>query len=175
MLSDTSIRRPVATAMFYLVIVTVGIVGFRYLPVDLLPQIDFPRLTVYVTYPNVGPEEMESIITDPLENSLSGIPNVERMTSRSEEGRSYVSLEFGRGVDLGEAANDVRAQLDRIRDDLPREAEAPGIWKFDPNSQEIVTISATSTRDLQELTQVLENEISQRFEQISGVGQLDIG
>ena len=161
--------------MFYLVIITIGVVGFRYLPVDLLPQIDFPRLTVYVNYPNVGPEEIESIITDPLENSLSGIPNVERMTSSSDEGGSRVSLEFGRGVDLGEAANDVRAQLDRIRDDLPREASAPGIWKFDPNSQEIVTISATSTRDLQELTKLLEREITQRFEQIPGVGQISIG
>ena len=83
-LANVSIRRPVATAMFYLVVVTIGVVGFRYLPVDLLPEIDYPRLAVYVTYPNVGPEEMESIITDPLENALSGVPNLERMTSRSD-------------------------------------------------------------------------------------------
>jgi len=174
-LANVSIRRPVATAMFYLVIITIGIVSFRYLPVDLLPEIDFPRLTVYVDYPNVGPEEMETIITDPLENALSGVPNMERMTSRSEEGRSRVSLEFGRGTDLSEAANDVRASLDRLRDDLPTEAEPPGIWKFDPNSQEIIDLSITSTRDLQQLTQILETEIAQRFEQIPGVGAINIG
>lgn len=174
-LADTSIRRPVATSMVYLILIVIGIVGFRYLPVDLLPQIDYPRLTVYSTYPNVGPEEIESILTDPLENALSGIPNVERTTSRSEEGRSLVSLEFARGTDLAEAANDVRSSLDRVRDDLPREAEAPGIWKFDPNSQEIVTLSVTSRRDLQELTRVLEREITQRFEQIPGVGSISIG
>ena len=83
--SELSIRRPVATAMFYLVLITVGIVGYTRLPVDLLPEIEYPRLSVYVNYPNVGPQEIESIITEPLENALSGVPNLERMTSRSEE------------------------------------------------------------------------------------------
>lgn len=174
-ITSLSVRRPVATAMFYLIVVTIGIVGFRYLPVDLLPAIEYPRLAVYVGYPNVGPEEMESIITDPLENALSGIPNLERMTSRSEEGRSIVRLEFARGTNLDEAANDIRAALDRLRNDLPVESSPPGIWKFDPNSREIVTISATSTRDLEQLTRVLDREISQRFEQIPGVGAINIG
>ena len=173
-LTRISIRRPVATAMFFLIVVTVGVVGLRYLPVDLLPKIEFPRLAVWVGYPNVGPEEMESIITDPLENALSGIPNMERMTSRSEEGRSVVSLEFARGTNLDEAANDIRAALDRLRDDLPLEASPPGIWKFDPNAREIVSISATSTRDLEQLTRVLEREIGKRFEQIPGVGAIEI-
>ena len=160
--------------MFYLVIVTVGIVGFRYLPVDLLPEIDYPRLAVYVRYANVGPEEMETIVTDPLENALSGLPNLERQSSQSEEGRSLVFLEFARGTDISEAANDVRAALDQLRDELPQEADPPGIWKFDPNSQEIIDISVSSTRDLQELTQLLEREIAQRFEQIPGVGSIEV-
>ena len=174
-LSETSLRRPVAVTMVYLIVVTLGIVGFRYLPVDLLPRIDFPRLSVNVSYPNVGPEEMETIITDPLENALSGIPNLERMTSFSEEGRSRVSLEFGRGTNLDEAANDVRAALDQLRDDLPPEADPPSIWKFDPESQEIVTLSVSSTRDLATTTRLLEREIAQRFEQIPGVGSITIG
>jgi HAE1 family hydrophobic/amphiphilic exporter-1 len=175
MLTETSIRRPVAVAMCYLILVTIGVVGFLYLPVDLLPRIEFPRLSVTVDYANVGPEEMETIITDPLENALSGIPNLERMTSRSEEGRSRVSLEFGRGANIDEAANDVRAALDRLRDALPIEAEAPSIWKFDPDAQEIVTLSVASTRDLAATTRLLEREIAQRFEQIPGVGSITVG
>ena len=171
---DLSIRRPVATAMAFLIVVTIGVVGLRYLPVDLLPNIEFPRLAVWVGYANVGPEEMESIITDPLENALSGIPNLERMTSSSQEGRSVVRLEFARGTNLDEAANDIRAALDRLRNDLPIEATPPGIWKFDPNAREIVTIAATSTRDLEQLTRVLEREIAQRYEQIPGVGSIEI-
>jgi HAE1 family hydrophobic/amphiphilic exporter-1 len=173
-LTATSVRRPVAVTMAYLIVVTLGIVGFRYLAVDLLPEIEFPRLSVSVSYANVGPEEIEAIITDPLENALASIPNLERITSRSEEGESRVTLEFGRGTDLSEAANDVRAALDRLRDDLPPEADPPSIWKFDPNAQEIVTLSVASTRDLAGTTRLLEREIAQRFEQIPGVGSISI-
>ena len=173
-LSDLSIRRPVATAMFYLIVITIGVVGFRYLPVDLLPPIEFPRLTVYTRYANVGPEEIEQIITDPVENAVSGVPNVERITSNSQEGVSFVSLEFGQGTNLDEAANDLRAALDRIRGSLPEEAEPPGIWKFDPNNIAVVTLSVSSTRDLEELTRILERDVAQRFEQIPGVGTIEV-
>ena len=163
-LYDTSIRRPVATAMTFLAIIVVGSVSFYYLPVDLLPEIEYPRVTVYTNYGNVGPEEMEKIITDPIANAVSGVPNVERITSNSDEGGSRVNLEFAQGTDLNAAANDVRAALDRIRDDLPVEAEPPGIWKFDPNSQEIVSIAVESSRTLESLTRLLERDLSRRFE-----------
>ena len=173
-LYDTSIRRPVATAMTFLVVIVVGAVSFYYLPVDLLPEIEYPRVTVYTNYPNVGPEEMEQIITDPVANAVSSVPNVERMTSQSEEGGSRVNLEFAQGTDLNAAANDVRAALDRIRDDLPVEAEPPGIWKFDPNSQEIVSIAVESRRDLASLTRLMERNLSKQFEQIPGVGTINV-
>ena len=173
-LTDLSIRRPVATTMFYLVVVTLGIVGFRYLPVDLLPPIEMARLTVFTNYPNVGPEEMEQIITDPMENALSGIPNLERMSSSSSEGNSRVTLEFTQGTGLDEAANDVRGALDRIRDNLPPEVEAPGIWKFDPNNISIMTLGVSSQREMESITRILERDIAQRFEQIPGVGTLEV-
>ena len=173
-LTDLSIRRPVATTMFYLVVITLGIVGFRYLPVDLLPPIEMARLTVYTNYPNVGPEEMEQIITDPMENALSGIPNLERMSSSSSEGNSRVTLEFTQGTSLDEAANDVRGALDRIRNNLPPEVDAPGIWKFDPNNISIMTLGVSSQRDMSSTTRILERDIAQRFEQIPGVGTLEV-
>lgn len=173
-LSDLSIKRPVATAMFYLVIITIGIGGFFYLPVDLLPPIEMNRMTVYTRYANVGPEEIEQIITDPVENAVSGVPNLERVTSRSQEGVSFVSLEFAQGTSLDEAANDLRAALDRIRDNLPPEAEAPGIWKFDPNNISIITLAVESQRNLEEVTRILERDLAQRFEQIQGVGTIEL-
>ena len=173
-LTDLSIRRPVATAMLYLVILTVGIVGFTSLPVDLLPPIELSRLTVYTRYNNVGPEEIEQIITDPVENAVSGVPNIERVTSRSQEGVSFVSLEFSQGTGLDEAANDIRSALDRIRNSLPPEAEPPGIWKFDPNNISIMEIAVESTRELDEVTRIIERDLAQRFEQIPGVGTLEL-
>ncbi|HEX6199721.1 MAG TPA: efflux RND transporter permease subunit, partial [Thermoanaerobaculia bacterium] len=173
-ISNLSIRRPVATAMVFLILIVVGIVSFRSLPVDLLPEVEFTQLTVRVDYPNVGPEEIERIITDPIENAVSGLPNLERVTSSSEEGESRVRLEFGRGTDIDEAANDLRAALDELRDELPIEASAPRIFKLDLDRVEVVSLAATSTRSLEELTRTLEEEVARRFDQIPGVGALEL-
>jgi hydrophobic/amphiphilic exporter-1 (mainly G- bacteria), HAE1 family len=173
-ITDTSIKRPIATTMVYLIVIVLGITGFRYLPVDLLPPIEFPRLSVTVSYPNVGPEEIENIITDQLENSLAGVAGLEEMTSRSQEGQSQVSLSFAQGTNLDEAANDVRAALDRVRRNLPDEADTPRVRKFDPNDSPIVILGAQSTRPLDELTRMLERDISKRIEQVPGVGSIDV-
>ena len=173
-ITDTSIKRPIATTMVYLIVIVLGITGFRYLPVDLLPPIEFPRLSVTVDYPNVGPEEIENIITDQLENALAGVAGLEEMTSRSQEGQSQVSLSFTQGTNLDEAANDVRAALDRVRRTLPDEADSPRVRKFDPNDSPIVILGAQSTRPLDELTRLLERDIAKRIEQVPGVGSIDV-
>ena len=173
-ITETAVKRPIATTMLFLIIIVLGVISFRYLPVDLLPPVEYPQLTVATEYPNVGPEEIEKIITQRIENTIAGVPGVERVRSSSSEGRSRVTLEFAQGTDIDVAANDIRAALDRVRDDLPPEADAPRIWKFDPNNFPIVIIGANSEMNLQELTQVLEREVTKQFEQIPGVGSIDI-
>ncbi|MCB0303361.1 MAG: efflux RND transporter permease subunit [Calditrichaeota bacterium] len=173
-LTQTAVKRPIATTMVFLIVIVLGVMGFRFLPVDLLPQIEYPQLTVRTNYPNVGPEEIETLITDRVENALAGVPNVESMRSRSEEGQSRVTMEFSQGTNIDEAANDVRAAIDRIRDDFPPEVESPRIWKFDPDNFPVVILGAKSRRNMEELTRILEREISQRFEQIPGAGSVDV-
>lgn len=173
-ITKTAVHRPIATTMVFLIIVVLGIMGFRFLPIDLLPQIEYPQLTIRTNYPNVGPEEIEKIITDRVENAVAGVPNVEEMRSRSEEGRSRVTLEFSQGTNIDEAANDVRAALDRIRDDFPPEVESPRLWKFDPDNFPVVILGAKSGIGMERLTRILEREISHRFEQLPGVGTVDI-
>ena len=173
-ITEVAVKRPIATTMVFLIVIVVGAMAFRFLPVDLLPQIEFPQLTIRTNYPNVGPEEIEKIITDRVENAVAGVPNVEEIRSNSEEGRSRVTLEFARGTNIDEAANDVRAALDRIRDDFPPEVETPRLWKFDPDNFPVVILGAKSPRGMEELTRILEREISQRFEQIPGAGSVDI-
>ncbi|MEZ4699201.1 MAG: efflux RND transporter permease subunit [Rhodothermales bacterium] len=173
-LTDTSIRRPIATTMFYLVVITLGMVGLRYLPIDLLPNIEFTQISVSTNYPNVGPEEIETIITDRVENAVASVPNMERVTSRSQDGSSRVTLEFSRGVDLAEASNDVRDALNRVVSQLPPEVDPPRLFKFDPNSFPIIIIAAKSTRHLEELTRIIERDLAQRFERIPGVGSINI-
>jgi HAE1 family hydrophobic/amphiphilic exporter-1 len=160
--------------MVYLILIVVGAVSLRSLPVDLLPRIEFTQLTVRTVYPNVGPREIEQIVTDPIENALSGLPNLERVSSSSEEGRSWVRLEFARGTSVDEAANDVRAALDRVRGTLPIEVEPPEILKLDLDRVEVVGLAVTATRDLQSVTQLLEEDLARRFEQIPGVGSIEV-
>ncbi len=173
-ITKTAVDRPIATTMVFLIIIIIGIMGFRFLPVDLLPAIEYPMLSVTTGYPNVGPEEIETIITDRVENAIASVPNIEEVRSRSEEGRSRVTLEFSQGTNIDAAANDVRAALDRIRDDFPPEVEPPRLWKFDPDNFPVVILGAQSNRSMEELTRTLEREISQRFEQIPGVGSVDV-
>ena len=173
-ISRISVKRPIATTMVFLIIIVLGVMGFRFLPVDLLPRIEYPRLSVSTSYPNVGPEEIENIITDRVENAIASVPNIEEVRSRSEEGHSRVTLEFAQGTDIDAAANDVRAALDRIRDDFPPEVEPPRLWKFDPDNFPVVILGAQSTRSMDELTRILERELAQRFEQIPGVGSVDV-
>ena len=173
-IASVSVKRPIATAMVYLIIVVFGAVSFRQLPVDLLPPIEFPELNIQVDYGNVGPEEMELIVTERIENGVSGVPNLEEITSQSGEGRAEISLRFAQGTNLDEAANDVRAALDRVRDELPDEIDPPRIGKFDPNQFPVVILGARSNRPLAELTRLLEREIVRSFEQIAGVGAIDV-
>jgi len=173
-ITSTSIKRPVATAMIFLIIITLGMIGFRELPVDLLPPIEFPQLTVFVNYSNVGPEEMERLVTERIENAVAGIPNVERISSNSSEGNSRVTLNFRQGINLDEATNDLRAALDRLRSSLPEDASPPGIWKFDPNDSPVVVLGARSNMDFAKLTRVIERDLAKRFEQLPGVGSIDV-
>lgn len=119
-ITETAVNRPIATTMLFLIIIVLGVMSFRYLPIDLLPPVEYPQLTVATEYPNVGPEEIEKIITQRIENTIAGVPGVERVRSSSSEGQSRVTLEFTQGTDIDVAANDIRAALDRIRDELPR-------------------------------------------------------
>ncbi len=173
-ITKIAVNRPIATTMVFLIIIVLGVMAFRFLPVDLLPPIEYPQLTVATSYPNVGPEEIETIITDRVENAVASVPNIEEIRSSSEEGRSRVRLEFAQGTNVDMAANDVRAALDRIRDDLPPEVESPRLWKFDPDNFPVAILGARGSHSMADLTLILERELAQRFEQVPGVGSVDV-
>lgn len=173
-LTTQSIKRPIATSMIFLIIITLGMMGFRFLPVDLLPPVELPELSVQVSYPNVGPEDIELLVTEPLENVLSIVPDVEQMTSASREGSGSVTLRFAQGVNIDVVTNDVREALDRARRSLPEDADPPRINRFNPDDQAIVVLGVQSDMDLMDLTTIMERELARRFEQIGGVGAVDV-
>lgn len=174
-LAEFSVKRPVATMMFYLIVILLGAVAFTRLPIDLLPEITFPSVTVSTSYQNVGPQEMEDLITRPIEETLAAIAGVEEISSSSSEGRSSVRVSFDWGVDLDEATDEVRTRIDRIRGRLPDDVEPPTIFKFDMSSMPIISLAISSdVMDDVELRDYVENQIEYRIERVPGVAAVEL-
>ncbi|MGH3371450.1 MAG: efflux RND transporter permease subunit, partial [Nocardioidaceae bacterium] len=171
----SAVHRPVATTMGVLIVTLLGGVALTRLPVDLLPDVTSPTLTVRTNYANVGPQEVEDLVTRPIEEAVSAIAGVDTITSNSEEGESSVRVAFTWGTDLDDAAEEVRSRVDRIRGRLPIEAEIPSVVKFDLASFPIVFLGISSTSlnpiDLREFT---EEQIEHRIERVPGVAAVDI-
>jgi len=166
---QTSVRRPVATAMFYIAVILVGVVSLLNLSVDLLPDVAYPRLSVWTTYHDVAPAEVEQFVTVPIEEAVSTVPGVRQVTSVSREGVSLVTLQFLWGTDMDIAALNVREKLDNLRWRLPHEAGRPTILRLDPRSQPVLSLAVTGSANLVALKQLTENVIKRRLEQIDGV------
>src|SRR5690606_24523402 len=135
-----AIERPVTMFMLSAVIVLLGGLSLMRLPVDLMPDVTYPQITVRVGYPGVGPQEIEELIVRPLEQSLAAVPGIERIDSTASEGTGTVRLSFTWGSNLSEAADEVRTRIDRVRGRLPEEAEPPTIFKFDSNASPIMSL-----------------------------------
>jgi len=167
-----AIERPVMMSMISCIIVLLGVISLSRLPVDLLPDVAQPTINVRVNYTGVGPQEMESLVTRPLEQQLSAVAGLEQMNSTSSEGNSQISLNFTWGTDLNEAMDDIRTRIDRVRGRLPEDADPPVIQKFDPNQAPILGLALESidgTHDRVELREIAENVISPRMERVPGV------
>ena len=170
----TSTRRPVAVAMLVLAVVLLGGISFARLPIDLLPDVSFPRLVVYTGYPNVAPAEIERLVTEPIEQQAAAVPGVEKVTSLSQEGISLVTLRFAWGTDMDFAALNVRERLDNIRERFPETAERPTILRVDPQAEPVLTVSLTGGGNLLETKEVAEDVFRRRLEQLEGVAQASV-
>ena len=166
-------KRPVAVIMFYLGILLLGAVSLSKLPVDLLPDLSYPKLTIKTTYPDAVPEEVERIVTKPIEQIVSTVPGIRKIRSISREGLSLVILEFNWGRNMDFASLHVREKLDRLSKILPREAGKPTIIRLDPNSQPIMALSV-SGKDLLSLKELSRNVFKRRMEQIQGVALAEV-
>ncbi len=170
-LSSRSTKRPVAVAMFFLAVVLLGLISFQRLPIDLLPDIAYPRLVIYTSYPDVAPREVERFVTEIVEQNVSAVPNVERVESVSRDGISLVTLRFAWGTDMDFAVLNVRERLDNIRDQLPELAERPVVLRTDPTSEPVMALSVSGREDLWALKELAQEVFKRRLEQIDGVAQ----
>ncbi len=173
-LPGLAIRRPVFVTVLVLIVVLLGAISFSRLSVDLMPDINLPTLTVRTNYSGVGPQEIEELITIPLERALSSTPGVREISSNSSEGSSQVRVYFEWGTDLDSAADELRTRVDRVRGQLPEDADTPTIFKFDVNAFPILFMGVSGDMGARDLREFVEDQIQYRFERLAGVAQADV-
>ncbi len=173
-LSRFSVHRPIFTIMIMLIIIILGMISFMRLPIDLMPDITYPVMSISTDYGNVSPQEMEQLVTRPVEEAMSAVAGVEEVTSSSSEGRSSVRVSFAWGTDLNEAANDIRDRLDRVIGRLPDDASRPSLRKFDPAAFPVLIMGASGNLDQIEMRKIIEDQAKNRIERIPGVASLDV-
>lgn len=173
-ISRFAVNRPVFTTMLTLIVVILGGVALYRLPVDLMPEITYPTLSVITEYENAGPEEIEDLVTRPIEQAVSAVPGVQGVESTSSDRSSVVRISFIWGMNLDEAANDIRDRLDRIAGALPESAGKPTLRKFDLSQFPILILGVTSNLDPIEVRRIVEEQVSYRFERVPGVAAVDV-
>jgi HAE1 family hydrophobic/amphiphilic exporter-1 len=168
-LAQFSVNRPVTTAMIFIIMVVLGLVSLSKLGLDLMPELEIPAVSVLTAYEGAGPEEIETLITEPMEDTLSTISGVDEVTSISKEGLSAVILRFDWGQKIDESINDVREKIDLIRDILPEEADSPVIFKFDLAMMPIAIIAITAKDSYPHLQDIVDDEIVDPLKRVKGV------
>jgi HAE1 family hydrophobic/amphiphilic exporter-1 len=169
-----AIDRPVTTLMFYFAIVLLGVISLRQLSVDLMPNISYPRLSVMTQYSGVAPEEIETLVTVPLEAAVGRIPGLRRVESVSKEGVSFLTLEFAWGSDMDFTMLHTREALDSVRERLPEGASSPTIIAMDPQSKPILVLALSGEGGLLDLKEFGEELVKPRLEQIDGIASAEI-
>ncbi|MBP7495147.1 MAG: efflux RND transporter permease subunit [Spirochaetales bacterium] len=173
-ISRFTVHRPVLTLMVTFIVSLLGFSALLRLPVDLMPDISYPTLTVSTSYGNTSPEIVEQLITRPIEQALSALPGVEEIFSTSSEGQSRVRLSFAWGTDLDAVTADVRDRLDRILNRLPEDVDRPQIFKIDDSAAPILSLGVYGDIDPIYLRELIEDQVSYRLERVPGVASVEI-
>ena len=174
-LSSLSIRRPVLATVMSITIVLFGMIGYSFLGVREYPSVDPAVITVSTTYIGANADVMETQITEPLEGSINGIAGIRSLKSVSRDGRSTITVEFNIGIDLEDAANDVRDRVSRAQSTLPPDCEPPVVSKADADSHPILAINVrSSSRNMLQITELAENIFKERLQTIDGVSEVRI-
>ena len=168
-IAEVSVRRPVASLMFFAAVLMLGFVSLSRLSIDLLPSLHYPKLTIWTQYSNASPQEVESLVSVPVEGALGTISRVKKIESVSREGISLVTIEFLWGTDMDATVFHVRNKLDQLRlTTVLSGISRPTIIRADPSSQPVMSL-ALSGDNILNLKELADGVIKRRLEQIKGV------
>lgn len=171
---ETAVKNPVGTSLIFIGIVLIGLMFYRQLPVDLLPELDVNMVSVMTAYPGAGAEDVETNITRPLEDALNSTENIKKITSSSKDGISVIMLEFNWGSDMITIMNDVRDKLDLISSSLPDGTSDPMLLKFSTDMVPVIVLSATANESADALYKILDDQIAGPLNRVPGVGTVSI-
>ena len=169
-----AVDRPIFTIMVSLIVIILGAVALTRLPIDLMPDITSPTISISTSYAKASPLSMEELVTRPIEEAVSAVPGVDEITSQSSEGNSNVQVSFVWGTDLDAASNDIRDRLDRIISRLPDGANRPSMRKFDLAATHVCIMGVTSNLEALTLRRIIDEQISYRLERVEGVASVNI-
>lgn len=170
----TAINKPITTALIFVAIVVFGVFSYSKLPIDQLPKMDLPVVSVMTTYPGANGAEIETNVTKLLENSLNSVDGLKEVTSQSKDNISVVSLELNWGQNLDEALNDVRSALDMVSNNLPEGCSRPMIFKFSTSSMPIMGFAITADESYSGLEKILEDNVVTVLNRIDGIGNISL-
>jgi HAE1 family hydrophobic/amphiphilic exporter-1 len=173
-LAEICVKRPVFATMLILSLVVVGMFSFLSLGVDLFPKIDFPTITVTVVNPGASPQEIETEITEKVEEAVNTISGIDELRSTSIEGMSQVFVQFVLEKDVNVASNEVENRVQTVIPDLPETAEQPTVQKLDTDAAPVLRISISAPASLRDVTDIAKHKVKERIESVNGVGQITI-
>src|SRR4029077_14356720 len=173
-LASISVRRPIFATVLILFVVVVGIVGYSKLNVDRFPNVDLPVVSIITTLPGAAPEEIETELTDKIEEAVNTISGIDELRSISTEGVSQVFVTFLLDKNVDVASQEVRDHLATVLHDLPEGTESPVVSKLDPDAAPVLFVAVESDRSIRDITELADHQILQSLESISGVGQVTI-
>ena len=168
------VRRPAFTTMLVMMFVVTGLFSFNDLSVDLLPKADPATVQVVLMLPGASPEELNSSVVEPVEQSLSSIAGIDEMNARIFEGQARVILKFILERDINDAAQDVREKVAQAMKDLPPEVEPPVITKVDPEADPVISFALSGPLGIRALTEIADKTIRRGIETVDGVGEVTI-
>lgn len=173
-LAEVCIRRPIFALMLILALVVAGAAGYVRLNVDRSPSVDLPTIYVNTSLPGASPVEIESLISQPLEQNLNTIEGIKELRSISSLGRSFIILTFELNRNANTAAEDVRNRVAATLGELPADADPPQVSKFDVDSSPIMSLAMSGNRSVRELTELGERVVKVALERAEGVGEVEV-
>ncbi len=174
-LPEICIRRPVLSTVMSIMVVLVGMIGYSYLGVRDYPSVDPPIISVRTSMPGANSDVIETQITEPLEESINGIPGIRSLSSVSSDGSSYISVEFNLEVDLETAANDVRNKVSEASRRLPSDVDPPTVSKADADAQPIYSVTLESNaRSIIDLSEFAEVNFKEKLQTVPGVSSVEV-